>query len=88
LDQLSIIGTAEEKAGVISFLLDAVHPHDIGTILDSYGIAVRTGQHCAQPVMDFFKIPATARISFGIYNMREEVDALVDGLLKVKELFR
>jgi cysteine desulfurase/selenocysteine lyase len=88
VDQLRIIGTAEEKAGVISFLLDAVHPHDIGTILDSYGIAVRTGQHCAQPVMDFFKIPATARISFGIYNMREEVDALVDGLLKVKELFR
>ena len=86
--QLRIIGRAQERSGVISFVLDSVHPHDIGTILDTYGIAIRTGHLCAQPVMDFFKIPATARISFGIYNTREDVDALFDGLAKVKELFR
>jgi cysteine desulfurase/selenocysteine lyase len=88
VSQLRIIGKAEEKAGVISFVLDSVHPHDVGTILDTYGIAIRTGHHCAQPVMDFFKIPATARISFGAYNTRDDIDALLDGLLKVKEVFR
>ena len=76
---LRIIGTAREKAGVLSFVLDGVHPHDIGTMLDHEGIAVRTGHHCAQPVMDRFGVPATARASFGLYNTREEVDALVRG---------
>jgi cysteine desulfurase / selenocysteine lyase len=81
-----IIGTAAEKAGVLSFVMDDIHPHDIGTILDSEGIAVRTGHHCAQPVMQRFNIPATARASFGLYNTREEVDALVAGIQKVREV--
>lgn len=81
-----IIGTAQEKAGVLSFVMDDIHPHDIGTILDSEGIAVRTGHHCAQPVMQRFNIPATARASFGLYNTREEVDALVAGIHKVREV--
>jgi cysteine desulfurase/selenocysteine lyase len=88
LDGLRIIGTAKEKAGVLSFVLEGVHPHDIGTILDKEGIAIRTGHHCAQPVMDFFKIPATARASLGIYNTREDIEALVCGLRKVIEVFR
>jgi cysteine desulfurase / selenocysteine lyase len=88
VNQLRIIGTAEEKAGVISFVLESVHPHDIGTILDAHRIAIRTGHHCAQPVMDFFKIPATARISFGVYNSREDINALILGLSRVKEVFR
>ena len=79
-----LIGTALEKAGVLSFVLEGVHPHDIGTILDQEGIAVRTGHHCAQPVMDRFGIPATARASFGLYNTREEIDALVQGIQKVR----
>jgi cysteine desulfurase/selenocysteine lyase len=82
-----IIGTAAEKAAVISFVIDGIHPHDIGTILDREGIAVRTGHHCAQPVMQRFKIPATARASFALYNTRGEVDALVEGIQKVKEVF-
>jgi cysteine desulfurase/selenocysteine lyase len=82
-----LIGTAKEKAAVISFLIDGIHPHDIGTILDREGVAVRTGHHCAQPVMQCFKIPATARASFGLYNTRAEVDALVRGIKKVKEVF-
>lgn len=81
-----VIGTAQEKAGVLSFVMDEIHPHDIGTILDSEGIAVRTGHHCAQPVMQRFNIPATARASFGLYNTREEVDALVAGIHKVREV--
>jgi len=81
-----IIGTAREKAGVLSFVMDEIHPHDIGTILDSEGIAVRTGHHCAQPVMQRFNIPATARASFGLYNTRQEVDALVAGIQKVREV--
>src|SRR5215470_9290349 len=81
-----IVGTAKEKAGVLSFVMDDIHPHDIGTILDSEGIAVRTGHHCAQPVMQRFNIPATARASFGLYNTREEVDALVAGIHKVREV--
>jgi cysteine desulfurase/selenocysteine lyase len=84
---LTIVGTAKEKAAVVSFVLENVHPHDIGTILDRDGIAIRTGQHCAQPVMDRFGIPATARASFGLYNTREEVDALAAGLSKVSEMF-
>jgi cysteine desulfurase/selenocysteine lyase len=72
---------------VLSFLLEGAHPHDAGTILDQQGIAVRTGQHCAQPVMDKYCIPATIRASLGIYNTRDDIDALVKGLIKVKEVF-
>jgi len=82
-----LIGTAKEKAGVLSFVMDGVHPHDIGTILDQEGIAIRTGHHCAQPVMTRFGLDATARASFGLYNTKEEVDALVRGLDKVREVF-
>ncbi|HET7706729.1 MAG TPA: cysteine desulfurase [Thermoanaerobaculia bacterium] len=85
---LTIIGTAAEKASVISFVLEGVHPHDIGTILDQEGIAVRTGHHCAQPLMMRFNVPATGRASFGLYNTREEADLLVEGLHKVTEVFR
>jgi cysteine desulfurase / selenocysteine lyase len=81
------IGTAKEKAGVLSFVMDGVHPHDIGTILDQEGIAIRTGHHCAQPVMTRFGLDATARASFGLYNTIEEVNALVRGLEKVREVF-
>ena len=82
-----LIGTAREKTGVLSFVLEPIHPHDIGTILDQEGIAIRTGHHCAQPVMQRFGVPATARASFGLYNTREDVDALVRGLNKVREVF-
>ena len=88
LPGLRIIGTAKRKASVISFTLEGVHPHDIGTILDQEGIAIRTGHHCAQPVMMRFNVPATGRASFGLYNTREEADALVTGLRKVIEVFR
>jgi len=83
---LTIVGTAGEKAGVLSFTMGDIHPHDIGTILDREGIAVRTGHHCAQPVMQRFQIPATVRASFGLYNTRQEVDALVAGIHKVNEV--
>jgi len=82
-----IIGTAAEKASVLSFTIDDIHPHDIGTILDQQGIAVRAGHHCAQPVMQFFDVPATARASFAFYNTREEVDKLADAVQKVIEVF-
>ncbi|HEX7830371.1 MAG TPA: cysteine desulfurase [Thermoanaerobaculia bacterium] len=88
VEGLRIIGTAREKASVISFVLDGVHPHDIGTVLDQEGIAVRTGHHCAQPLMMRFNVPATGRASFGLYNTREEADVLVAGLKKVIEVFR
>ncbi|MBN1397293.1 MAG: cysteine desulfurase [Bacteroidetes bacterium] len=87
IDGLKIIGTAKEKAGVISFVMEDIHPHDVGTILDSEGIAIRTGHHCAQPVMERFGIPATARASFAFYNTREEIHALVQSIQKVKEIF-
>jgi cysteine desulfurase/selenocysteine lyase len=87
-DEVRIIGTAKEKASVLSFVLDGIHAHDLGTILDRNGIAIRTGHHCAQPVMEFFKVPATARASLGLYNTREDIDALIWGLRKVKEVFR
>ncbi|HEY5656348.1 MAG TPA: cysteine desulfurase [Myxococcota bacterium] len=87
IPDLRIIGTAEQKASVLSFVLDGVHPHDIGTILDREGIAVRTGHHCAQPVMQRFGVPATARASFALYNTRADVDALVRGLQEVLEVF-
>jgi cysteine desulfurase/selenocysteine lyase len=85
---LRVIGTAREKAAVLSFTLEGVHPHDVGTVLDREGVAVRTGHHCAQPVMDFFQIPATSRASFALYNTREEVDVLFEGIQKVVEMFR
>jgi cysteine desulfurase/selenocysteine lyase len=84
---LRIIGTAREKASVLSFVIDGVHPHDIGTILDDEGVAIRTGHHCAQPVMQRFNIPATARASFAFYNTKEEVDVMVGALNKVIEVF-
>jgi cysteine desulfurase / selenocysteine lyase len=87
LADVRLIGTAREKAGVISFTMSGVHPHDIGTILDREGIAVRTGHHCAQPLMHRFGIDATARASFAMYNTKQEVDALVEGLEKVRGVF-
>ena len=84
---LRLIGTARDKAAVLSFVIEGIHPHDIGTVLDRQGIAVRTGHHCAQPVMDWFHVPATTRASLAFYNTREEIDALVAGLAKVKEVF-
>lgn len=87
LPGIRLIGTAAEKASVLSFVVEDVHPHDIGTILDQEGIAVRTGHHCAQPVMDRYKIPATVRASFAAYNTRAEVDALARGIRKVQEVF-
>jgi cysteine desulfurase/selenocysteine lyase len=84
---LRLIGTAREKAAVLSFVMEGIHPHDIGTVLDRQGIAVRTGHHCAQPVMDRFGIPATTRASLAFYNTVAEIDALAAGLNKVKEIF-
>lgn len=85
---LRIIGTATEKVGILSFVLEGIHPHDLGTILDHEGVAVRAGHHCAMPVMDQFCLPATVRASFGVYNTREEVDALIAGIHRAKEVFR
>lgn len=87
IDGVRLVGTAKHKASVLSFLIGDVHAHDAGTILDREGVAVRAGHHCAQPVMDFFSVPATTRASFAFYNTREEVDALCRGIVKVKELF-
>ena len=87
LPGVRLIGTAKERAGVLSFVMEGVHPHDLGTILDREGIAIRTGHHCAQPVMDRFGIPATARASFAVYNTRQDVDALVEGMRKAHEVF-
>jgi len=84
---LRLIGTARKKAAVLSFVIDGVHPHDVGTILDGEGVAVRTGHHCAQPVMDRFGVLATTRASLAFYNTREEIDALVAGIHKVKKVF-
>ena len=84
---IQIIGTAAHKASVISFTMEGVHPHDIGTVLDAEGVAVRTGHHCAMPVMDFFRIPATARASFACYNTEDEIGKLVAALQKVREVF-
>jgi len=84
---LRLIGTAKEKASVLSFVIEGIHPHDIGTILDREGIAIRTGHHCAMPVMDRFGVPATSRASLAFYNTKEEIDALVAGIYKAKEVF-
>ncbi len=87
VEGIRLVGTPRERAGVVSFLMEGIHPHDVGTIVDQEGIAIRTGHHCAQPVMDFYGIAATARASFAFYNTREEVDALVTALGKTHELF-
>ena len=87
IDGVEIVGNAEEKASVISFVMGNIHPHDIGTIMDNLGIAIRAGHHCTQPIMDFYNIPATARASFAIYNTEDDVDKLVEGIQKVKEVF-
>ena len=84
---LRIIGTAPEKASILSFVMDGVHPHDIGTIVDREGVAIRTGHHCAQPVMERFGVPATARASLAMYNTREELDVLVRALHRVRQVF-
>ena len=85
---LRLVGTAREKAGVVSFVMDGIHPHDLGTVLDQQGVAVRTGHHCAQPLMERFGVPATARASFGLYNTVAEVDRLVAGIEAAVEVFR
>jgi cysteine desulfurase/selenocysteine lyase len=82
-----IIGTARDKAAVLSFVLESVHPHDVGTLLNQDGVAVRTGHHCAQPVMQRFKVPATSRASFAFYNTMAEVDALAAGIRNVQKVF-
>jgi cysteine desulfurase/selenocysteine lyase len=82
-----LVGTARQKAGVLGFVMEGVHPHDVGTVLDYEGIAIRTGHHCAQPVMEHFQVPATSRASLALYNTREDLDALVRGLHKVREMF-
>jgi cysteine desulfurase/selenocysteine lyase len=87
LSGIKLIGTAAEKAGVLSFVIDEIHPHDIGTILDQEGVAIRAGHHCAQPALKFFGVPATARASFAFYNTKAEVDALVAAIDKVKQVF-
>jgi cysteine desulfurase/selenocysteine lyase len=85
---LSIIGNASEKIGIISFTLKGVHAHDIGTVLDRQGVAIRSGHHCTMPLMERFGVPATARASFALYNNRQEVDALVAAIYKTKEVFK
>ncbi|MFT5087057.1 MAG: cysteine desulfurase/selenocysteine lyase [Candidatus Latescibacterota bacterium] len=87
IDGVRLIGTAREKVGVLSFVMDAAHPHDIGTILDAEGIAVRAGHHCAQPLMNYYQVPATVRASLAFYNTHAEMDALAAGIRKVQEVF-
>jgi cysteine desulfurase / selenocysteine lyase len=87
INKVKIIGEAKEKAAVISFIIEGIHPHDIGTIMDSHGIAIRAGHHCTQPIMDFYKVPATARASFAIYNTKEDVDKLVKAIKKCIKVF-
>jgi len=87
VDGVRLIGTAAHKAGVLSFLLGDIHPHDLGTVLDQQGVAIRTGHHCAMPVMDFFGVPGTARASLAMYNTREDIDQLVDALHEVRRVF-
>ena len=87
IDGLRLIGTATEKTGILSFVLAGIHPHDLGTILDHEGVAIRTGHHCAMPVMEFFKVPATARASLAFYNSRDDIDRMIDGIHKAKEVF-
>jgi cysteine desulfurase/selenocysteine lyase len=87
IENVRIIGTSNKKASVISFVIDNIHPHDIGTIMDKLGIAIRAGHHCTQPIMDFYEIPATARASFAIYNTKIDIDKLVEAIEKTKDVF-
>ena len=87
IDGMRIFGNSEHRSGLVSFLVGTIHPYDLGSILDKLGIAVRTGHHCAQPTMDFFGIDGTVRASFAIYNTKEEVDTLINGILRAKKLF-
>ncbi len=86
IEDLKIYGTSAEKTAVISFNIGSIHPYDIGTIIDKLGIAVRTGHHCAQPVMDFYNIPGTVRASFAFYNTREEIDIFVEAVKRAKNM--
>jgi cysteine desulfurase / selenocysteine lyase len=88
IDGLRIIGTAKEKVGVVSFVFDHIHAHDVGTILDQEGVAVRAGHHCAMPVMQRFGVPATTRASFALYNKLEEIDILVRGIQRALKVFQ
>ena len=88
IEGLTIVGTARDKASLVSFVVDGVHPHDIGTILDQQGIAIRTGHHCAMPAIEYFGLPATARASFAFYNTREEIDKLVEAVTAARDMFR
>jgi cysteine desulfurase/selenocysteine lyase len=81
-----LIGTAREKASILSFVMEGTHPHDLGTILDYEGIAIRTGHHCAMPVMDYFQVPATARASFAFYNTHAEIDRLIEALREARRI--
>ena len=87
IEGIKVIGNAKHKASVLSFVMENVHPHDIGTIMDTQGVAIRAGNHCTQPVMDFYSIPATARASFAIYNDKNDVDKLVSSVKKTMEVF-
>ena len=87
IENIRLIGTARKKAGVQSFVIDGIHPHDLGTVLDHKGVAIRTGHHCAMPVMEFFKIPGTARASIAFYNNRQDIDQLTDGLAVAAKMF-
>jgi cysteine desulfurase/selenocysteine lyase len=87
IDGLRLVGTARAKASVLSFVMEGVHPHDVGAVLDDEGVAIRTGHHCCQPVMQHFGVPATARASFAAYNTLEEIDVLVGGLRRVRQVF-
>ena len=88
IPEVRLIGTAREKTGVLSFVVEGIHPHDVGTILDGEGIAIRAGHHCAQPLMDRLGLPATARASLGLYNDQSDLDRLAEGIRKVIEVFR
>jgi cysteine desulfurase/selenocysteine lyase len=87
IDGLHLLGGAPDAAGALSFVMDGIHPHDIGTVLDHEGIAIRAGHHCAMPLMERFKVPATVRVSFGIYNQFADIEALVNALQLVKRMF-
>jgi len=87
VEDIRLIGTASEKASVQSFMLGDIHPHDLGTILDHQGVAIRTGHHCAMPVMDFYGVPGTARASLAIYNTKDDIDRLIDSLQTVRKIF-
>jgi cysteine desulfurase/selenocysteine lyase len=87
LEKINIVGTARDKASVLSFTIDGIHPHDVGSLVDHEGVAIRTGHHCAQPVMDHFGLPATNRASFGLYNTEDEVDRLIHALETTIQVF-